>query len=104
MGVCSAQRAALVPQRGLQRGPAPKAVLAGHGQLSGRQCHAVRDRTKAGEGSGFAVGCGTKQFSRLTAKLIEVGWEGKLGHDVSIAARGPRPGAREDSRAERTTW
>ena len=54
---------------------------------------------KAGEGSGLAVGCGTKQFSRLTAKLIEVGREGKLGHDVSIAARGPRPGAREDSRA-----
>jgi hypothetical protein len=54
---------------------------------------------KAAEGSEVAVGCGTKQFPRLTAKLIEVGRERKLGHDVSIAARGPRPGAREDSRA-----
>jgi hypothetical protein len=53
----------------------------------------------AGQGIGFAVGCGTKKLSRLAAKLIEVGSDGKLGHDVSIAARGPRPGAKEDSRA-----
>ena len=47
---------------------------------------------EAGEGIRFALGRGTQQFSRLAAKLIEVGWEGKLAHDVSIAARGPRPG------------
>ena len=58
---------------------------------------------KAGEGIGFAPGRGTQQFSCLAAKLIEAGWEGKLGHDVSIAARGSRPGAREDSRAACTT-
>jgi hypothetical protein len=58
---------------------------------------------KAGEGIGFALGRGTQQFSRLAAKLIKVRWEGKLGHDVSIAARGPRPGAKEDSRAACTT-
>jgi len=53
----------------------------------------------ASQGIGFAPGRCTKKFSRLAAKLIEVRLDGKLGHDVSIAARGPRPGAKEDSRA-----
>jgi hypothetical protein len=68
---------------GFQRGPAPVAVFAGHGQLGRRQRDPVGGCAKPGHSAGLVTCRGAKQLPCLTAKLIEVGSVGKLGHDVS---------------------
>jgi hypothetical protein len=45
----------------------------------------------------LAFGRSAQQVASLAAKLVKIGTAGKLGHSVSIAARGPRPGATRES-------
>jgi hypothetical protein len=68
---------------GPQRGPAPVAVFAGDSQLGRRERDPSGHRAKPAQSTGLAIGRGAKQLPRLTAKLVNIGPGGKLGHDVS---------------------
>jgi len=79
---------------GLELRPARKAVIAGDGELGGRQGDRARDLPQPPQGMGITAEGSAVQLTGLAAELIQIGSSRKLGHVASPHRAGARIPAR----------